>query len=1669
MVQLYSRSSFKDVLRTRSLEGEGRRVFTFLRDGEEASEALSYAELDLRARGIAARLQAVAAPGERALLLYPPGLEFIAAFCGCVYSGVLAVPTPPPRPNRPDSRLQSIVADSAPRIVLTTRALLARAERIREQVPALRDALWIAYDELDDQEGDDWREPALGPETPAFLQYTSGSTSTPKGVLVSHGNLLHNQESIRRAFGQDESSVVVGWLPLYHDMGLIGNVLQPLYAGASCVLMSPQSFLQRPARWLEAISRYRGTTSGGPNFAYDLCGRAGLDLTGLDLGSWRVAFNGAEPVRADTLERFAAAFAPAGFRADAFYPCYGLAEATLFVAGEAPGRAPAVRAFDKAALERDLAVPGGDGAAQRLVGCGRSWLGQQVAIVRPETGERCAEGQVGEIWVSGPSVARCYWNRAEETAETFGARLAGEGPWLRTGDLGFVDGGELFVSGRLKDLVIIRGRNHYPQDIERTAELSHPGLRSGGAAAFSVDAGGEERLIIVQEVERHRGRETEALSEAIRRAVAEEHEVQVYEVVLLRPGSLPKTSSGKVRRQACRAGYLAGTLAVVGRSALGGAPLVETMEAGASLRTREELLALPAAERRAAVLSFLEERAAALLGRRPEPGQPLTGLGLDSLRAVELKIVIETALATPVPLAELLEGCGTGELADRIAAALAGAPTAEEELAAASRLLPMWPVAPDAGDHPLSVGQRSLWLLDRLAPQEAVYNIAVAARSETDLHAEALLAALLRLAERHGALRASFHEVDGEVVQRIRERPEVDFQVVDAAGWSGRSLAERLGDEAWRPFDLTAGPLLRLRLFTRPAGPSVLLLAVHHIVADFGSLAVMSRELGALYRQETGGPAAALPPLALRYADFVRWQEERLSGPRGRILWDYWRHRLAGPPPDLDLPADRLRPPVQTYRGGARALGLPRALAEGARSLARDQGSTLFATLLALWQAQLGRYAGQEDFTVGSPMAGRGAPELQGLVGYFVNPVALRAGLAGEPTVAELVARTGRTAVEALEHSDWPFALLVERLRPVRDPARPPLFQVMLVMQGALPGDDAGLPAFALGEAGARLALGGVALESVRIEERRAQVDLLLRVAVTDEGLGLSLEFNSDLFDGPTADRMLGHFRTLLDGAVAEPGRRAATLPLLTAGERAQAVTEWNDTVCPASESCLHEMFEAQVRRIPESEALVAGEERLTYGELNARANRLARHLRCLRVGPETRVGVGLERSADLVVALLAVLKAGGAYVPLDPSYPAERLAFLAADSGARLLIARGVVPGELAACGLPVLDLDRETFAAQSAEDLEPWAAPDNLAYLIYTSGSTGRPKAVAIEHRSPVALLLWAREVFTPGELAGVLASTSISFDLSVFELFAPLAWGGRVILARDALALPSLPARDEVTLVNTVPSAMAELLRGWALPPSFTVDLAGEPIPAALVEELGRHPAIRRVFNLYGPSEDTTYSTWARLAPEEPNGAPIGRPVAGTRAHVVDRGGELLPAGVPGELCLGGAGLARGYLGRPELTAERFVPDPFSGLSGARLYRTGDLSRRRPDGILEFLGRFDYQVKVRGFRIELGEIETALASHPAVREAAVLAQEDEAGGRRLVAYLALAPGARVAPGELRDGLRQRLPEPMLPAAFVTLEALPRNANGKLDRRALPRPEGLQTATERSYTAPR
>ncbi|MBV6449477.1 MAG: D-alanine--poly(phosphoribitol) ligase subunit 1 [Anaerolineales bacterium] len=2778
-----------DLLRMRADEQPDHLAYRYLQDNEADILTTTYGELDRRARAIGAWLDSHHARGERVLLLYPAGLDYIASFFGCLYAGAVAVPAYPPRLNRPVPRIQAIVADSQAKFALTTSTILHNIEQRFEQSPDLHALSWLNTEQVSPSLEAEWRDPNINADTLAFLQYTSGSTSQPKGVMLTHGNLMHNLKAIRHGFQLDVTDTGVFWLPSYHDMGLIGGILEPMFMSVASTLMSPVSFLQKPFRWLDAISKYKATTSGAPNFAYDLCVDkiAPEQLETLDLSAWKLAFCGAEPIRPETLERFARTFGLVGFRKSSFYPCFGMAESTLIVSGGDGPAEPRTLTVDRKALERDQVATASpdDANALTMVNCGKSIVDQRIVIVNPATLKQCAENEVGEIWVAGPSVAKGYWGLEDETRYTFGAHTAdtNDGPFMRTGDLGFLQNGELFITGRLKDLIIIHGSNHYPQDIELTVETSHSALQTSAGAAFSVTENGKEQLVIVQEVTRQ-GRQADVneVASAIRQAVAEKHDLQVFAIALVKPMSIPKTSSGKIQRRTTKAAFLENELEIVGEwrknlpspltplpkgegndsllpsgeglgmradaiqsfllarvasilemdasaidprqpftyyglgsvqavsltgdlesflsrklsptlawdyptieslsnflandsqpakistpqptfsivnepiaivglscrfpqadspqafwellrngvdavtevptdrwdvdqfhadepaagkvttrfgafldnvdlfdpaffgispreaarmdpqqrlllevswealenafipptslagtrtgvfvgissydysrlqfddhemidayagtgnahsiaanrlsyvfdlrgpsmavdtacssslvsvhlacqslrsgesdvalaggvnliltpeltitfsqarmlapdghcktfdanadgyvrgegcgvvvlkrlsdatrdgdnilalirgsavnqdgrsngltapnglaqqdvirtalnqagvtpsqisyieahgtgtplgdpiemaslnavlngdsnqrvivgsvktnighleSAAGIAGLIkvvlamqneavpphlhlkeinpylsldgsrieigtylrpwkrrdqprfagvssfgfggtnahivlsdaphvtlsgiprhegslpqtsETLRSGQSLpqsdnelerprylltlsaknesslrdlsqslsnqlrntqyevrditftsnttrshfehrlaiqaSAKDELLkglddflstiverdgiplatdsagyhpaprdgyvitgyAKPSAQPKIAFLftgqgsqyagmgkqlyetqpvfravlnqcatildpilgrSLLEiifadkndstinqttytqpalfafeyalaqmwlswgikplavmghsvgeyvaacvagaftledglrliaERAR-LMGGLPDNGTmvavfadaskiadalkpfadqvsiaasngpdntvisgeksaiqsvvdeltklgitskpltvshafhsplmdsildefesfashtqfsnsqillisnvtggvashldakywrdhirnevkfsagmqslanlgidvfieigpapvllgmgkrclpesksawlpslrqnqdewqtildslaklyiqgadvdwngfdhgysrkkvalpnypfdrqrywldvdvnketrkqvdkdtrkqvntvsprsngkakeekvverkngrqkpqtsetlrshasaplsaalaqsdiqelirqqtarilgmdatrlsldtPLDTLGLDSLMAMELKNSLEKNLSAQISVASLLQGPTIASLAAEALTNLKSAKTDDEAQFVVVQNAP--------SESPLSVGQQALWFLHQLMPDELSFNVAGALRIRGELNIPALQSAFDQLVARHESLRSTFHAVNGEPIQRVHDSMNGIFRLADSSTLDDDTLRDQLARDAHASFDLEAGPVIRAALHRTRDDSHILLLAMDHIVTDFWSMTVLARELLMLYeanKRALGGVLAAedgglikLPELPARYSDYVRWEATMLESGRGETLWNYWQTQLRAQLPALNLPTDRPRSPMQTYRGDSEHLFMDAELYEQLKTLAQENGATLFMTLLAAFQTLLHRYSNQEEFLVGSVTAGRSHAELSNLVGYFINPIALKADFSGNPSFSELLQRVKQTALGAFEHQDYPPALLAKRLGIQRDSSRPPLFETMFILQKAHESDVQALSPFALGLDGARMEASGLVLESVALGGEPAQFDMTMMMAELNDGLAAALQYNVDLFDAETIQRMLKHFDALLHEIASDPTKPVSTYSLLDESEKQKILVEWNQTQADyPREACVHELFEAQAKKTPDAVAVqydhrpegaalsvskgLDGETQMrdenlrdvTYKELNKRADDVAKVLVAQGVKPNTLVGLFVSRSVEMLVGLLGVLKAGGAYLPLDPSFPSERLAFMLEDSNASIILTLTSLLSEVPENKATVICLDA-LDEAKGKRGKKMKASADDLAYIIYTSGSTGKPKGVQIHHRAVVNFLCSMQKDLGINASDSLLAVTTLSFDIAVLELLLPLTVGAKVVIANsevvaDGALLAQSLEDSQITFMQATPASWRLLLEaGWTGKPDLKILCGGEALTNDLAERLLQRGA--QLWNVYGPTETTIWSTIYKVDSIQAgisNTVPIGKPIANTQIYILDSNLQPAPVGVIGDLYIGGDGVSRGYLNRPELTSERFIPDPSSlscwergeGVREIRLYKTGDLARYLSDGNIEFFGRSDQQVKVRGYRIETGEIEVALMGHPSVKQAVVVAWKERSSDAALVAYVVpTVPGDEAEHVHLRDYLRTKLPEYMIPSVFMNLESLPLTPNGKVDRKALPAPSQARADLRAQYVAPR
>jgi amino acid adenylation domain-containing protein len=970
----------------------------------------------------------------------------------------------------------------------------------------------------------------------------------------------------------------------------------------------------------------------------------------------------------------------------------------------------------------------------------------------------------------------------------------------------------------------------------------------------------------------------------------------------------------------------------------------------------------------------------------------------------------------------------------------------------------------------LSFAQQRLWFLQQLELESgAAYHINRTLRLQGLLHSAALEQAFATILERHEALRTHFVVTDGVPQQVISPPAKFELPFIDlstqAYDQARKMLKSFLKEGARRPFDLTTDLMLRATLIRMSEDEHVLQIVMHHIASDGWSMGVLTQELSTLYQAFSSEQPNPLPKLPVQYADFAAWQRQWLSGEVLESQLSYWKQHLSGAPPLLELPTDHPRPPQPSYRGAWLPFTLSKSLTDALKHLSHQTGTSLFMTLLSAFNTLLYRYTHQDDIVVGSPIANRNRPELEGLIGFFANTLALRTDLSGNPSFRDLLMRVRQVALDAYVHQDLPFEKLVEKLQPERNLSYSPLFQVMFVLLNT-PQSVHQLP--------------GLSIKEERVEHEASQFDLTLFMGESDGGLTGICEYSTDLFEATTIERMVGHFETLLEGIVANPNESIAALPILTEAERQQLLVEWNQTQTDyPHDKCIHQLFEEQVKCTPDAIAVVFKDQHLTYQELNNRANQLAHYLQSLGVGPEVIVGICVERSFEMVVGLLGILKAGGSYVPLDPAYPQERLAYMIDNSQLPLLLTEQTLCDQFSEQPVQIVCIDRdwEAIAQHPNDNADSSVAAKNLAYTIYTSGSTGKPKGVQICHRSAVNFLNSMRH--EPGLNADdcLLAVTTISFDIAVLELYLPLMIGARVVLATrevaaDATQLAALLSQSGATVMQATPATWQMLLaEGWHGDRQLKILCGGEAMPRSLANQLLSSSA--EVWNMYGPTETTVWSAVNRI---EPGDAPIviGRGIANTKFYLIDTNSyqnngaiELVPVGVAGELLIGGAGLARGYLNRPELTEEKFIPDPFSNQSDARLYRTGDLARYLPDGKIELIGRIDNQVKIRGFRIELGEIEAVLAQHSAIREIAVIVREDIPGDKRLVAYV-VPQQEQPHSSDLRSFLQERLPNYMVPSAFVFLDTMPLTPNGKVDRRALPAPDASSLQLDAEFVPP-
>ncbi len=1227
-------------------------------------------------------------------------------------------------------------------------------------------------------------------------------------------------------------------------------------------------------------------------------------------------------------------------------------------------------------------------------------------------------GVSGELHIGGAQLARGYLNRPDLTAEKFVPSPFGLEPGCRlykTGDLvRYREDGALEYLGRIDHQVKLRGFRIELGEIESWL-LKHPQVREA-VAIVREDKPNDKRLVAYVALRPGDVPTTDELRSYIAKGLPEYMVPSAFVVQT----ALPMTPNGKVDRQALPA------------------PGTENRSCAAPTNAVEELLAAIWAQ---------------VLGtERVGIHDNFFHIGGHSLMATQLISRVRSAFQVELPLRCLFEMPTVAEIARQVQSL--------QGRAAVPAIVPR-----RGGEYTeLSFAQQRLWFLDQLVPASPLYHMPVAIRLSGKLSVDALHQSFNQVVNRHEALRTTFPFIDGRPVQMIQPASPMALHCIDISSISGASqgslVSQLTTTEFQRPFDLAAGPLLRIKLLKLQEHEHILLLTTHHIVSDGWSLGVLVHELTHLYRSICTGTSADLPELSIQYADFAQWQREWLQGGTLENQLDYWKQQLEGIGAPLSLSTLRPRPPVQTHRGSRETVILPVDLVQSLNASSRREGVTLFMTLLAAFQVLLSRYSGQTKISVGSPIANRTRGEVEPLIGFFVNTLIFRTDLSGDPDLHELLQRVRNICLGAYAHQDLPFERLVEVLQPERDLAHNPLFQAAFVLQNS-PTDEVALP--------------DLSWQVLEPSSGIAKFDLTLEVTERSDGLRVSFEYNTDLFDAEFVRTMLSHFRRLLDHVAMDSSTRISELPLLAPEDHSRIVEEWNATGTPYPDKCVHELLEDQVNRTPEALALKFGDRDLSYLELNQRANRIARYLRRRGVKPGDLVGIAMERSPEMAAAWLGVLKAGAAYLPLDPAYPPERLSFMMRDSGARFLLVQGHVATD--ADGVEaVVNLDSPEIQHEQDNNLPASACPESLAYVMYTSGSTGIPKGIAIPHRGIVRLVSNTNYVdLNPSDVVAQVSNSS--FDAITFELWGALLNGCRVVgIAKETALSPrdlGREIREQGITTMFLTTALFNQLAREAPEAMGTLRhmlFGGQAADVQSVRHAIRSSPPQRLLNVYGPTENTTFSTWHLIesVAEDAVTIPIGRPVSNTQMYVLDANLQPVPCGITGEIYIGGDGLAHGYLNRPELTAQTFIPHPFCRKPGERLYRSGDLGACLHDGSIVFQGRVDDQCKVRGFRVEPGEIETAIGRHPGIAQCAVIVREDKRGDQRLVAYYVKNAGETFSSSDLRNFLRKTLPDYMVPAAFVRLESLPLTANGKVNRAALPSPECAGTRVEDSLSRP-
>ncbi|MFJ6208614.1 amino acid adenylation domain-containing protein [Lysinibacillus sp. NPDC092081] len=1635
-----------------------KKLFTFL-DEKGDVEYLTGNTLLYKTKALGSILQQKVQVQEKAVILLPQGIEYIYTLTACLYANIIAVPAPITDlsdRNKALEKINQILKDSEASFIITNSYF--KEFLLKEQLLNVASILDIQDLDFQNLIIEEPRKPKL--DDHAILLYTSGSTSGPKGVIISQRNLLSRASVSAIQWDINEDSCLVSWLAQYHSFALDFNIFAPLLKGACSIFFTPGSFISRPEEWFKVIDKYKATHTGAPNFAFDYC-CSSIDIETVkeySLNSIKAIISGGEPVRKESYVTFVKKFQCLGLEKNVFSPLYGMSEMGT-ITTKNPGQPMRFLSLDIPSLEQGIIkTTRKRKQAKYVASCGEVEQDHTILIVNPDNCELCLPEEVGEIWVKSPSVGVGYLNRKQETEETFNGVISNtkEEGFLRTGDLGFKVKNHLYIIGREKEVIIINGKNHYPVNIEWTIKKYIPSLILPNAV-FSNEIDREEKVIVVQELEPSlEGFDYKKVAQEIMFALSETHGINVYEVIFVKEGSIPKTGGHKIQRKACRNLYVLQGLEVIYKYGPKTAKRVES-ESKKSLEEKRNLTISP----HKSTQENIEEYILHFLSTNLKISRDQIKLkdsihtyGGDSIFIMKFIRDFEKYFNIKITTRELFENRTIKSLSNYLTEKIENKDN--QYLGQTGDInTKIEPQEISENRYPLSEGQKGLWMLEKMSPNMTAYNVPICFHVYQKIDLEKFKQAYSFVLEQHPILNSNIRTEKGIPYQFINSTQPVLFRHEDISTIETHNILPYLKEKVREPFSLENGPLIRMHLFSKTQQEHIVLINVNHIIFDGSSVVPFLTTLLNAYKNITEGIEPTKQASTINYNEFVKWQQEMLVDDQEREKHlSYWKQRLSGVLPTLDLPVDRPRSSLQNFKGQVYTMSLSQDFSKQVRLFARSQHINLSVVFLGIFKAMLHQYSDQDDIIVGMPVIGRSEERFDSLIGHFINMIAIRSQEIGVKTFEEFAQELQLNLAEALDYALYPFPTLVKELNIPRTVMSSPVFQVAFFYQNFMRPDDlenlkSVLP-----------------IEFVDGIQQEGEYDFTLEVIEKENEFTLNIKYNPELFDFSTITRMMGHYNKLAEGIINDPTLILGEYPLMTEDERNTLLFDWNNTEEEYLDKCFHELFEIQAQTKPDAVAIVFNGESLTYRELNEKSEKLAIYLQKQGVVPDSLVGICVERSLEMVVGLLAIMKAGGAYVPLDPDYPVERLNYIIQESQVSLLLTQSTLLEKMYSLfekniKTIVFDRDFEQIENEVKESfiMKREVQPNHLAYVLYTSGSTGKPKGVMITHKALTNFLI------SMGRKPGIssddrlLAVTTYCFDIAALELYLPLVFGAQCYICsaentKNVEGLINEIQRIKPTIMQATPATwLMMFLGGWRNKEKTKILCGGEALPEKLKQYFITTNSTS--WNMFGPTETTIWSTIHEINKEEP--ISIGKPIGNTQIYILDKHLKLAPIGITGELCISGDGVAKGYLNNPNLTAKKFIDNPYN--PGTKLYKTGDLARWLPNGNIQYVGRTDDQVKIRGYRIELKDIESHLNSHQDIENSVVVVKEYK-GSKRLVAfYIRVKNGTDIDKRKkvliqsevLRNYLKAKLPGYMIPVVYIELKTFPLTPNGKVDRKEL------------------